>query len=151
MKKKVVFVAVVALLAFSMQSCGTENNSNSNNTAEPTSSVAQVQKNEVNSQQTEESDGFEKFESALDDAGYAYEVTVTAAEMVGAERGQRYTFDFGTVELYRFPEGSEALEKGEVELEGFGAFPIEVNDIYGAIIDVTENEEEITEMFNALK
>lgn len=102
-------------------------------------------------EQQTDADGFEQFKAALDEAGYSYETTQMAAEMVGAEVGEKFTFDFGKVELYRFADGAEPLTTGEIVLEGFGAFSISVNGNYGAIIDVTENEAEITAIFDGLK
>lgn len=96
-------------------------------------------------------DGFEQFKSGLDDAGYSYETVTMAAELIGAERGEKYKFDFGQVELYRFADGAEPLTAGEVILEGFGAIPISVSGNYGAIIDVTENEADIHAIFEALE
>lgn len=96
-------------------------------------------------------DGFEQFKAALDEKGYTYETTAMAAEMVGAERGEKYTLDFGTIELYRFADGAEPLNTGEVTLEGFGAFPITVSGNYGAIVNVTDHADEMTTILKGLQ
>ncbi len=76
------------------------------------------------------------------------------AEFVGASSGEKYKFDFGTVELYRFDEGSDTLSKavedGGLTLEGFGVFPCHFNGSLAAIIDVTENEDALLDLFNSL-
>lgn len=76
------------------------------------------------------------------------------AELVGAKAGQKYTFDFGKIEIYQFEDGSEALEKavsdGGVTLEGFGVFPCEFNGNLAAIVELSENEEAILNLFNSL-
>ena len=97
---------------------------------------------------------FEQFRSSLDDAGYTYEVTTMAAELVGASSGEKYKFDFGTVELYQFDEGSESLAQveadGGVTLEGFGVFSCELNGNLAAVINVTEHYDDILSIFNSL-
>lgn len=99
----------------------------------------------------EATDGFELFKSALDEKGFTYETTVMAADLVGAERGEKYTLEFGTVELYRFADNAEPLSTGEVTLEGFGTFPITISGNYGAIINVTDHADEITIIFKELQ
>ena len=97
---------------------------------------------------------FDAFKAALDDAGYSYEVVAMGAELVGASRGEKYKFDFGTVELYQFDDDSDvlskAIEDGGLTLEGFGVFPCEFNGSLAAIIDVTENEDALLDLFNSL-
>lgn len=97
---------------------------------------------------------FDAFKTALDDAGYSYEVVTMGAELVGASRGEKYKFDFGTVELYQFDDDSDvlskAIEDGGLTLEGFGVFPCEFNGSLAAIIDVTENEDALLGLFNSL-
>lgn len=97
---------------------------------------------------------FDAFKAALDDAGYSYEVVTMGAELVGASRGEKYKFDFGTVELYQFDDDSDvlskAIEDGGLTLEGFGVFPCEFNGSLAAIIDVTENADTLLGLFNSL-
>lgn len=97
---------------------------------------------------------FDAFKAALDDAGYSYEVVAMGAELVGASRGEKYKFDFGTVELYQFDDDSDvlskAIEDGGLTLEGFGVFPCEFNGSLAAIIDVTENADTLLGLFNSL-
>ena len=104
--------------------------------------------------ETDKKSPFEKYRSALDNAGYAYEAVTMGAEFVGASSGEKYKFDFGTVELYRFDEGSDTLSKavedGGLTLEGFGVCPCHFNGSLAAIIDVTENEDALLDLFNSL-
>ena len=97
---------------------------------------------------------FDAFKAALDDAGYSYEVVAMGAELVGASRGEKYKFDFGTVELYQFDDDSDvlskAIEDGGLTLEGFGVFPCEFNGSLAAIIDATENADTLLGLFNSL-
>lgn len=97
---------------------------------------------------------FEKFQSLLDGAGYSYETVTMGAELVGASAGEKYKFDFGTVELYQFDENSDALAKalddGGITLEGFGVFPCEFNGNLAVLIDVTENTDSLLSLFNSL-
>lgn len=97
---------------------------------------------------------FDTFKAALDDSGYSYEVITMGAELVGASRGEKYKFDFGTIELYQFDDNSDALSKavedGGLTLEGFGVFPCEFNGSLAAIIDVSENADSLLDLFNSL-
>lgn len=97
---------------------------------------------------------FDTFKASLDDAGYSYEVVTMGAELVGASRGEKYKFDFGTIELYQFDDDSEALSKavedGGLTLEDFGVFPCEFNGSLAAIIDVSENAGTLLDLFNSL-
>lgn len=98
---------------------------------------------------------FETFQAALDEAGYTYEVVTMGAELVGAAAGEKYKFDFGTVELYQFDEGSAALEQavadGGLTLEGIGVLPCEFNGNLAALINVTENSDTILNIFQSLQ
>lgn len=148
--KKLLALSIALFLVLFATGCSEGENSASssdsvNSTPQQTSNVS------APIDQAEESDGFEQIKAAFDKAEYSYETTQMAAELVGAEKGEKYTFDFGKVELYLFSDGAEPLTSGEVILEGFGSFPISVNGNYGVIIDVTENESEITAIFNELK
>lgn len=97
---------------------------------------------------------FEEFETSLSNAAYEYENVTMAAELVGAKVGVKYKFNFGTVELYQFEDGSkdlqEAIADGGLHMEGFGVFPCHFNGNLALLIDVTENEDSLLEMFNAL-
>lgn len=147
MRKKFasMILATVAVATLSACGAGVANNAI---TVTPTQPAQQV---EATWTPESAADGFAQFKAGLDGAGYSYEVVPLGADLVGAERGEKYKFDFGKVELYRFAEGSEALTSGEIVLEGFGAFPIEVNGQYGAIIDVTTHKNAMEDIFSALK
>lgn len=97
---------------------------------------------------------FDRFEAGLNDAGYTYETVPMAAELVGAHMGVKYKFDFGTVELYQFEDGSDALAKatqdGGLTLEGFGVVRCELNGDLAAVVSVTENEDALLSLFNGL-
>lgn len=97
---------------------------------------------------------FDRFEAGLNDAGYTYETVPMAAELVGAHMGVKYKFDFGTVELYQFEDGSDALVKatqdGGLTLEGFGVVRCELNGDLAAVVSVTENEDTLLSLFNGL-
>lgn len=141
-------LATIVVATLSACSTGGTNNSRIETSEATTQFTQQV---EATKGLGHAADGFSQFKDALDNAGYPYEVVQMGAELVGAERGEKYKFDFGTVELYRFSSGADALTNGEIALEGFGSFPIEVSGQYGAIISVTANEDEIKEMFADLK
>lgn len=102
----------------------------------------------------ETSTPFDRFEAGLNDAGYTYETVPMAAELVGAHMGVKYKFDFGTVELYQFEDGSDALAKatqdGGLTLEGFGVVRCELNGDLAAVVSVTENEDALLSLFNGL-
>ena len=152
MKKALSIILLTAVTAAALSACGSGSVAPAETTQQPTQ---QVEKTAQQAAQPAESPGatadtFEQFRAALDDAGYTYEVTPMAAEMVGAERGEKYAFDFGSVELYRFADGAEALSTGEVTLEGFGSFPIKVSGNYGLIVSLDENTDEITAIFAGL-
>lgn len=152
MRKKLAALILTVVTVSALSACGADGaNNNAGNVPSPGASptVQQVEQSAEVPEAT--ADAFEAFKSALDDAGYTYEVVPMAADLVGAERGEKYKFDFGSAELYRFADGADALASGEVTLEGFGAFPIEVNGNYGLILSVTENEDAIKAIFSALK
>lgn len=160
MKMKKFLVSASVLLCFSLSACGSTTSSQPSSTPSLSESPAPsaVQQSAAPSPSAEPSvestTPFEQFRSSLDDAGYTYEVTTMAAELVGASSGEKYKFDFGTVELYQFDEDSDALAQveadGGVTLEGFGVFPCELNGNLAALINVTDHHDEILSMFNSL-
>lgn len=95
-------------------------------------------------------DGFEAFAAGLADLGGTWEETQMAADMIGAEKGVKYTSDIGSVELYQFAEDAEALSTGTVTMEGFGEMPIEVAGVYGLVVSVDSSEQEILDLFRSL-
>lgn len=105
---------------------------------------------EEQSTEPQSADLFEEYKFVLTNSGYAFEAVEMAADLVGAERGEKYIFDFGTVELYCFADGAETLTSGEIILDGFGAFPIEVSGNYGVIFSLEENEAAIRSLFFGL-
>lgn len=149
MKRKMTSLILAMLTAVTLTACGNEPAENSSGATTPPSSQTTEQQNTTTPDAA--ADAFEQFKAALDDAGYTYEVVPMAAELVGAERGEKYKFDFGSVELYRFAAGADPLTSGEVTLEGFGAFPIEVNGDYGLLVSLDENEDAIKAIFDELK
>ena len=150
MKKQIATLALTAALALTVSACGSEPADTTGESTPPAETAVVQETQPVETEAAAVADMFEAFPAALDDAGYTYEVTTMGAELIGAERGEKYTFEFGSVELYRFPEGAEALTTGEVTLEGFGAFPIEVSGNYGLIVSLDENADAIVEIFKAL-
>lgn len=101
---------------------------------------------------------FEQFESNLASKNIAYEKVIIAAEMVGAAEGYKYKMPDGKVELYRFEKDSDALksvrENKSITLEGFGSFPVSINDEnkeIAILIDTENNNETILEIFNSIK
>lgn len=98
---------------------------------------------------------FEQFEKGLNDNNITFEKNVMAAEMVGAVEGYKYKFDDGKFELYRFEDGSDALkqatENKSIHLEGFGSFPVEINNNLAAIVDAENNKDILMEIFNNIK
>ncbi len=156
MKKTLAFILAL-MLAFALAGCGGETGNTpsasptESSQAEPTPSPEAP---EVTPEPQQDATPFEKFSDGLDKLGYKYESTVMGAELVGAKSGQKYTFDFGKIEIYQFEDGSEALEKavsdGGVTLEGFGVFPCEFNGNLAAIVELSENEEAILNLFNSL-
>lgn len=155
MKKSVILAVGVFAMCFMLSACGDQQDKNTQESAAPsqqqTVEMSQSPSTEEPENNDISADGFQQFKEGLGGAGYTYETVTMAADLIGAERGEKYKFDFGKVELYRFADGAEPLATGEVVLDGFGALPIYVNGNYGAIIDVTENEDAIKEIFNSLK
>lgn len=148
--KKGLTLGLALALSLSLAACG--GNTGSQPSAQPT--AATQESIAPSAEPTPNETPFEKFSSELDSLGYQYQTTTMAAELVGAKTGQKYTFDFGKIEIYQFEEGSEALEQaindGGVYLEGFGVFPCVFNGTLAAIVDVTENEDQIIDLFNGL-
>lgn len=142
--KKIITLAL-SLLLLLLTACG--------QTAAPAQSDAPDQ---ADTPPTQEETGtpFDRFEASLDDAGYTYETVTMAAELVGARIGVKYKFDFGTVELYQFEDGSDALaqatEDGGLTLEGFGVVRCDFNGSLAAVFDVTENSDTLHALFEAL-
>ena len=171
MKKRILIALTCAALCLPVAACGNNDTGAGSSSPAPTAQTESVQAPEsqaapestapaksepeesvaLEESETAAADGFEQFKAALDEKGYTYETTAMAAEMVGAERGEKYTLDFGTVELYRFADGAEPLSTGEVTLEGFGAFPITVSGNYGAIVNVTGHADEMTAILEGLQ
>ena len=156
MKRALAFILAL-ILALSLSGCGGETGNtpsaspSESSQADPTTSQEVP---EATPEPEQDATPFEKFSDGLDKLGYQYESTVMGAELVGAKSGQKYTFDFGKIEIYQFEDGSEALEKavsdGGVTLEGFGVFPCEFNGNLAAIVELSENEEAILNLFNSL-
>lgn len=149
MKKKLMLGLALAL-SLSLAACGGDTvgqQSSQPSTASPESAVPA-------SEPVQNETPFDKFTSGLDSLGYQYETTTMAAELVGGKVGQKYTFDFGEIEIYQFDEGSDALTQalsdGGLYLEGFGVFPCIFNGNLAAIVDLSENEDQIVELFNGL-
>lgn len=162
MKNKVFALILIALMFVAIAGCGPSDTSVSEPVSdgpsfspEP-SQLASEEPSVPNSTEEpgETSTPFDRFKRALDNSEYSYEVVPMAAELVGASVGEKYKFDFGTVELYQFDENSEAFSKAKendgLTLEGFGVFPCRFNGNLAAIIDVAENEDALTDMFDSL-
>lgn len=156
MKKLSILLVVVMVMSLFLTACGEK-------APEPTQQVntGDVTQNVVNSPDpTEEvtpaetSTPFDTFKGELSKSGFTYETVTMGAELVGAVKGEKYKFDFGSVELYEFEDGSEALSAAKenvgLTLEGFGTFPCEFNGNLAMLIDVTENEDTIKDIFNGL-
>lgn len=149
MKKKLM-LGLALVLSLSLAACGGDTvgqQSSQPSTATPESAAPA-------SDPAQHETPFDKFTSGLDSLGYQYETTTMAAELVGAKVGQKYTFDFGQIEIYQFDEESDALNQavsnGGVYLEDFGTFPCIFNGNLAAFVDLSENEDQIVELFNGL-
>lgn len=143
--KRILSSFVVLILALTLSACGGTDKGNIP-ASTPISTIEPTVQN---------LDQFVIFETALTDSGYIFEKVDMAAEMLGAESGAKYKFDFGTVELYMYDKDSDAyqaaLSSGKVTLEGIGDFEATINNGMAIIIDVSSNEEAILELFNNLK
>lgn len=163
MKKKIITLLFAGLLAASIAACTSSEPSSS----APQSSGSTVAESEApaSSEVSEtstpapteaptpepvEQDGFEVFAAGLADLGGTWEETQMAADMIGAEKGVKYTSEIGSVELYQFAEDAEALSTGTVTMEGFGEMPIEVAGVYGLVVSVDSSEQEILDLFQTL-
>lgn len=163
MKKKIVAILLAGLLAAPIAACTSSEPSSS---APQSSSSAATESEAPASNEAYEvltpvstetptpepaaQDGFEVFAAGLADLGGTWEETQMAADMIGAEKGVKYTSEIGSVELYQFAEDAEALSTGTVTMEGFGETPIEVAGVYGLVISVDSSEQEILDLFRAL-
>lgn len=150
--KKVISLVLALSLLVALVACGSTSTSSQDGTGAPQPSAAETDTVVEPSASSEDTQTpFERFEEALSSTGYEYEAVVMAAELVGAHAGMKYKFDFGTVELYQFEEGSDTLSKavedGGITLEGFGVFPCEFNGNLAAVFDVTENEDILLSLF----
>lgn len=149
MKKKLILGLALAL-SLSLAACGGDTGAQQSTQPSTTSTESTTPASEPAQNETP----FDKFASELDSLGYQYETTTMAAELVGAKVGQKYTFDFGQIEIYQFDEGSDALNQavsdGGLYLEDFGTFPCIFNGNLAAIVDLSANESEIVDLFNGL-
>ena len=159
MKKKITALLLAGLLAASVAACtGSESSSStpqsSSSAATESEAPASSEVSEVSTPAPTEAptpepaaqDGFEAFAAGLADLGGTWEETRMAADIIGAEKGVKYTSELGSVELYQFAEGAEALSTGTVTMEGFGEMPIEVAGVYGLVISVDGSEQEILDL-----
>ncbi len=98
-------------------------------------------------------DQFARFEAGLSDLGLTYSAkTDAAAEMIGGLKGQKYTMDGYTIELYQFDPESDAYkaaeEKQAVTLEGFGDFAVYVHN--GMVMMKDGVPQSVVDLFNTL-
>lgn len=163
MKKKITALLLAGLLAVSVAACTSSEPSSSApqssnsaateseaSTSSEASEVSTAAPTEAPASEPAAQDGFEVFAAGLADLGGTWEETQMAADMVGAEKGVKYTSEIGSVELYQFAEGAEALSTGTVTMEGFGEMPIEVAGVYGLFVSVDSSEQEILDLFQTL-
>lgn len=100
-------------------------------------------------------DSFLTFQNGIDSLGLTYEVTFVLAQMLGAERGYRYTLDDGRIELYEFDVNSEAfalvVQNKAITMEGFGDIPVVVAGNMAMIInDNISTYSDIIALFTSL-
>lgn len=163
MKKKITALLLAGLLAVSATACtGSEPSSSTPQSSSSAAAESEVPgsseasevltpaSTEVPTPEPAAQDGFEVFAAGLADLGGTWEETQMAADMIGAEKGVKYTSEIGSVELYQFAEGAEALSTGTVTMEGFGEMPIEVAGVYGLVVSVDSSEQEILDLFQTL-
>ena len=163
MKKKIVALLLAGMLAASVAACTSSEPSSSapqssSSAAAESEAPASSEVSEVSTPAPTEAptpepaaqDGFEAFAAGLADLGGTWEETQMAADMIGAEKGVKYTSEIGSVELYQFAEDAEALSTGTVTMEGFGEMPIEVAGVYGLFVSVDSSEQEILDLFQTL-
>lgn len=157
MKKRLFAVVMSALLVASLGACSAaETSSSALESSVPAVSAVDSEEASETSSEAEPTpepaveNGFDTFASGLSALGGDWEETPMAADMVGAEEGIKYTSDIGSVELYRFADGAEALSTGTVTLEGFGEMPIEIAGNYGLFLSVENQEDEILSLFQTL-
>lgn len=141
--KKILTLALCAIMALAICSCGDTNVSDSK---ESTSQATQPT--------TEQKTGFEQFSEGLSELGLTCEETIIAAEMVGAKEARRYEDANNRVELYLFEDGDafDTVKSDKaINLEGFGSFPVEIHGNYALLISNSSQEDEILSIFNNLK
>ena len=133
---------------FAMAACSPAQDSSSQPDESVQQAVSQSSASETNDAV------FEAFAAGLGRLGIDYEEVVMEAEIVGAVQGMKFKLSDGQIELYRFEEGSDALKAATdnkvLTLEGFGAFPAEVNGEYAMMIDYMVHTDAIIELFNSL-
>lgn len=156
MKKFSVLLVVVMVFGLLLSACGEKdvNPTQSVNSVDVTQNVVSSTDPTMEVKTDENKDKFTTFKDKLSESSFTYETVTMGADLVGAVKGEKYKFDFGSVELYEFEEGSDALttakDNGGLTLEGFGTFPCEFNGNLAMLIDVTENEDAIKSIFSAL-
>lgn len=154
--KKLIAIILSALLVASLGACSSAETSSAPESSASSASAAESKEASEISSEMEPTpeptveNGFDAFASGLSALGGNWEETPMAADMVGAEEGIKYTSDIGSVELYRFADGAEALSTGMVTLEGFGEMPIEIAGNYGLFLSVESREDEILSLFQTL-
>ena len=144
MSKKILALMMGLAMVIALSACtGDSGNQNSGDNALSASQNGQAQTEDV----------FAKFENGLSDLGLTYSAkTETVADMIGGIKGQKYTMDGYTIELYQFEPSSDAYksaeEKQAVTMEGFGDFSVYVHN--GMVMMKDGVPQNVVDLFNTL-
>lgn len=161
MKRKILFLSVVAALAFSTSACENNKPSNTDNVAQKQESAkdnsdSSVVKDEEakNAQESKNETSLEDLEKYLLESGVLTgSKTETAAEMIGAKAGFKY--QESNAEFYEYDTNSDNYKTlssgGSVELEGMSGFFVSasaINEQY-VLISSGELSQELLDAFNS--
>lgn len=160
MKRKILFLSVVAALAFSTSACGNNKTSNTDKVTQKqelekdSSNSSVVNDEEVNNtQESKDETSLEDLEKYLLEKGVLTgSKTETLAQMIGAKAGFKY--QDSNAEFYEYDTNSDdykALSSGSsIEFEEIGGVSISASAINGQYVLISSGElsQELLDAFN---
>lgn len=161
MKRKILFLSVVAALAFSTSACGNNKTSNTDKVTQKqelekdSSNSSVVNDEEVNNtQESKDETSLEDLEKYLLEKGVLTgSKTETLAQMIGAKAGFKY--QDSNAEFYEYDTNSDdykALSSGSsIEFEEIGGVSISASAINGQYVLISSGElsQELLDAFNS--
>lgn len=156
---------LVITLCLNLAACA--NSSNNEETTQPPFVIegggiigedAEFDFNQSTEEYIEDDSTYLEIKEGLDNLGMKYTEMPVTADLIGAKKAVRYTFDDNTlIEIYKFDENSEAFKKvkenKEVTIEGAGSAPVdEVSANLALYIEGDiKNKKEIIDLFKSIK